>query len=162
MWHRHNLMKSEFLAAQMVVSVQILQFCHVIGIVNINLELLLRLKLEFDRHGGDKLWIERIKDALSGSNLDLLTCPVIQLPKNSERVTLRLIVGVRQIVARNLNHHDLREWIELQSIELVIADRVGVGSYRLAVVELSGSDVFIVVAATHVTHIEKKISLINN
>lgn len=98
----HHIVKCERCRTDKLLLLQIAKLIHVVHIVHFNEEVLVLLKVVADINGCNKLRVQTIEDAFSLSNL--LPLVLLDLPEHAERITLRTVIQVRQIQARNSKH----------------------------------------------------------
>ena len=104
---------------------------------------------------GHELRVQSVHDALRSAQFGPL--PVrSQLVDNYERIALRLLIQIRQVLASNLQNNKLRQVVlNLQFLQLLGRNGLLVGGDRSArgpCLESSGADILIVGATTHVSH----------
>ena len=86
----------------------VLQIQHIIRIININLELLLFLKMEINLNLRHKLWVQIILNALRHTYPCFLSSLIIQLPNQRKWITLGLPIRILESFARNCHLEGLR------------------------------------------------------
>ena len=104
---RDDIMQRKLGTANQLLLLQIVQLVHVVGVEDLDEELLVLLEGEGHVDRGNELWVQVVEDHLGLAAL-LLLVP-LELPEDAEGIGLGSLVKVWQVHAREREHQALRQ-----------------------------------------------------